>query len=100
MTILAGSCAESYSKLLMQGVAFLSAVLVQVFSLCVSMTAAHNRTEKSAGVGLNETYLAQLVIQQVGHSTVWPHVRRRDGFATFLAGCVCRELLLLSWLEK
>ena len=25
------------------------------------MTAAHNRTEKSAGVGLNETCLAQLV---------------------------------------
>lgn len=57
MTDFAGSCAESYSKHLMQGVAFLSAVLVQVFSLCVLMTAAHNRTEQSAGVGLNETYL-------------------------------------------
>ncbi len=55
MTDVAASPAESLSKLLMQGVAFPSAVFVQVFSMCVSTIAVLNRTEKSARVRLNET---------------------------------------------
>ena len=62
MTKVAGPSAESKCKLLVQGVAFPSAVLVQGFRLCVSMTAALNLTEEFARVRLNETYLAQLVI--------------------------------------
>lgn len=62
MTKVAGPSAESHCKLLVQGVAFPSAVLVQAFRLCVSMTAALNWTEEFARVRLNETYLAQLVI--------------------------------------
>ena len=62
MTKAARPFTESHCKLLVQGVAFPSAVLVQGFDLCVSITAALNWTGEFAGTRLNETYMAKLVI--------------------------------------
>lgn len=62
MTKVAEPSAKSHCKLLVQGVAFLLAVFVQAFRLCVLIIAALNWTEEFARVRLNETYLGQLVI--------------------------------------